>query len=136
MDLGDRLRSLGLERYEAAFRANAIEADVLHDLTDQDLEKVLLGHRRRLLRSIAELDGAPAAAITASSAPLGVKPALRYSRLRGQRTIRLHDPKLEKRVPTRRIFLCSRSTMQALFANRPQTRQMTSVWIRTCMHLP
>jgi hypothetical protein len=38
MDIGGWLRSLGLERYEAAFRANAIEADVLHDLTD-DLEK-------------------------------------------------------------------------------------------------
>ena len=50
MDLGDGLRSLDLKRYEAAFRENAIEADVLHDLTDQDLEKlgVLLGHRRRL----------------------------------------------------------------------------------------
>jgi hypothetical protein len=38
MDIGGWLRSLGLERYEAAFRANAIEADVLHDLTDH-LEK-------------------------------------------------------------------------------------------------
>ena len=35
MDIGGWLRSLGLERYEAAFRANAIEADVLHDLTDR-----------------------------------------------------------------------------------------------------
>ena len=53
MDLGGWLRSLGLERYEAAFRANAIDADVLCDLTDQDLEKlgVLLGHRRKLLRA-------------------------------------------------------------------------------------
>ena len=70
MDLGDGLRSLDLKRYEAAFRENAIEADVLHDLTDQDLEKlgVLLGHRRRLLRAIAEPDGAPTAKI--SPAPL------------------------------------------------------------------
>ena len=53
---------LGLERYEAAFRENAIAADVLRDLTDQDLEKlgVLLGDRRRLLRAIAALDEAPA----------------------------------------------------------------------------
>jgi hypothetical protein len=34
------LRSLGLEQYEATFRANAVEADVLQDLTDQDLEKL------------------------------------------------------------------------------------------------
>jgi hypothetical protein len=39
MDIGGWLRSLGLERYEAAFRENAIDADVLRDLTDQDLEK-------------------------------------------------------------------------------------------------
>jgi hypothetical protein len=66
MDLGGWLRSLGLDRYEAAFRANAIDADVLCDLTDQDLEKlgVLLGHRRKLLRAIAALDDtlAPATA--------------------------------------------------------------------------
>jgi hypothetical protein len=45
MDLGGWLRSLGLEQYEAIFRENAIDAEVLPDLTDQDLEKlgVLLG---------------------------------------------------------------------------------------------
>src|SRR5262249_38008255 len=59
MDLGGWLRSLGLEQYEAAFRENAIDAEVLPDLTDQDLEKlgVLLGHRRKLLRAIANLQG-------------------------------------------------------------------------------
>jgi class 3 adenylate cyclase/tetratricopeptide (TPR) repeat protein len=59
MDVGDWLRSLGLEGYEGAFRENAIDETVLPDLTDQDLEKlgVLLGHRRKLLRAIAELNG-------------------------------------------------------------------------------
>src|SRR5262249_2453880 len=59
MDLGGWLRSLGLEQYEAIFRENAIDAEVLPDLTDQDLEKlgVLLGHRRKLLRAIANLQG-------------------------------------------------------------------------------
>ena len=58
MDLGDWLRSLGLGQYEAAFRENAIDRSVLPDLTDQDLEKlgVLLGHRRKLLRAIADLE--------------------------------------------------------------------------------
>jgi class 3 adenylate cyclase len=73
MDLGGWLRSLGLDRYEAAFRANAIDADVLCDLTDQDLEKlgVLLGHRRRILRAIAALDDtlAPATAPQAIPSP-------------------------------------------------------------------
>src|ERR1700757_4067302 len=66
MDLGGWLRSLGLEQYEAAFRENAIDAEVLPDLTDQDLEKlgVLLGHRRKLLRAIANLQGIEKGAAT------------------------------------------------------------------------
>jgi class 3 adenylate cyclase len=72
MDLGGWLRSIGLERYEAAFRANAIDADVLCDLTDQDLEKlgVLLGHRRKLLRAIGALDDALAPATAPRAMPL------------------------------------------------------------------
>ena len=64
MDIGGWLRSLGLERHEAALRENAIDADILCDVTDHDLEKlgILLGDRRRLLRAIATLDGASAAA--------------------------------------------------------------------------
>jgi hypothetical protein len=71
MDLRAWLRSLGLERYEAAFRENAIAPDVLRDLTDQDLEKlgVLLGDRRRLLRAIAALDEAPAPPTSPVPAP-------------------------------------------------------------------
>ena len=55
MDVGDWLRSLGLGQYEAAFRENEIDAEVLPDLTDADLEKlgVPLGHRKRLLKAIA-----------------------------------------------------------------------------------
>ena len=61
MDVDAWLSSIGLEQYADAFRANAIDFSVLPDLTDQDLEKlgVLLGHRRKLLRAIADL--APAA---------------------------------------------------------------------------
>jgi hypothetical protein len=47
MEIGGWLRSLGLEQYEAAFHANAVDADALRDLTDQDLPKlgILLGDR-------------------------------------------------------------------------------------------
>jgi class 3 adenylate cyclase/tetratricopeptide (TPR) repeat protein len=57
MDVGSWLRSLGLGQYEAAFRDNAVDAEVLPELADGDLEKlgVLLGHRKRLLKAIAEL---------------------------------------------------------------------------------
>ena len=49
MDVGSWLRSLELEQYEALFRENDIDAEVLGDLTDADLEKlgVTLGHRKR-----------------------------------------------------------------------------------------
>ena len=38
MDLGGWLRSLGLEQYEAAFRANAIDEKLLPRLTAEDLK--------------------------------------------------------------------------------------------------
>jgi class 3 adenylate cyclase len=73
MDLGGWLRSLGIQQYEAIFRENAIDETVLPDLTDQDLEKlgVLLGHRRKLLRAIANPENADkgSSAIHSSAAP-------------------------------------------------------------------
>jgi class 3 adenylate cyclase len=52
----DWLKELDLEQYGDRFVANGIDASVLRDLNDQDLEKlgVLLGHRRKILRAIAE----------------------------------------------------------------------------------
>jgi hypothetical protein len=77
MDIGGWLRSLGLEQYEAAFRENAIDADVLRDLTDQDLKDlgVVLGDRRRILRAIAALDDAPAATPAGVAHPASIKAA-------------------------------------------------------------
>ena len=52
MDVGDWLRSLGLERYEAAFRENEIDETVLLRLTAEDLKELgvgALGHRPKLL---------------------------------------------------------------------------------------
>ena len=60
MDIGDWLRSLGLERYEAAFRENEIDETVLPNLTAEDLKELgvnALGHRRILLDAIAALRG-------------------------------------------------------------------------------
>jgi class 3 adenylate cyclase/predicted ATPase len=58
MDIRDWLRSLGLERYEAAFRENEIDDAVLPKLTAEDLKDLgvgLVGHRRKLLDAIALL---------------------------------------------------------------------------------
>jgi class 3 adenylate cyclase len=58
MDIVVWLRSLGLERYEAAFRENEIDETVLPGLTAEDLKELgvtALGHRRKLLDAIAAL---------------------------------------------------------------------------------
>jgi class 3 adenylate cyclase/predicted ATPase len=72
LDIGSWLQTLGLSQYEHAFRENAIDADVLPELTDGDLEKIEipLGHRKRLLRAIARLDGAKGAAPSAPAGPI------------------------------------------------------------------
>jgi class 3 adenylate cyclase/predicted ATPase len=58
--VADWLEKLGLGQYAQRFAENDIDPSVLRDLTDHDLEKigVSLGHRRKLLRAIAELDEA------------------------------------------------------------------------------
>ena len=71
MDLGKWLRSLGLERYEAVFRENAIDADVIRDLTEEHLRDlgVPIGARLKLLKAIAELRGDAALSGPAAGAP-------------------------------------------------------------------
>ena len=72
------LEKLGLGQYAQRFAENDISFVILPDLTDQDLEKIgiaSLGHRRLLLRAIAELIGRekdapkPAVATAPSAAP-------------------------------------------------------------------
>src|SRR4051812_1043582 len=58
MDVADWLRALGLQRYEAAFRANDVNVEVLPTLTADDLKELgitSIGHRRRILGAIAKL---------------------------------------------------------------------------------
>ncbi|RWP28008.1 AAA family ATPase [Mesorhizobium sp.] len=57
MDVAAWLRGLGLQQYEQAFRDNAIDAEVLPELTDADLEKLgmLLGHRKRFRKAVVGL---------------------------------------------------------------------------------
>jgi class 3 adenylate cyclase len=71
MGVGSWLQSLGLEQYEALFRENDIDAEVLGDLSDADLEKlgVTLGHRKRLLKAIASLGATEPAAKPTIPAP-------------------------------------------------------------------
>ena len=57
--IAEWLASIGLGEYAERFRQNAIDLSVVRDLTEQDLKDlgVLLGHRRKMLRAIIELQG-------------------------------------------------------------------------------
>jgi hypothetical protein len=57
--IADRLKTLGMSEYTERFAESDIDTSVLRDLTDQDLKElgVSLGHRRKMLRAIAELTG-------------------------------------------------------------------------------
>jgi class 3 adenylate cyclase/ABC-type lipoprotein export system ATPase subunit len=58
MDVVVWLRSLGLGKYEAAFRDNEVDDSVLPNLTAEDLKELgvtALGHRRKLLDAISAL---------------------------------------------------------------------------------
>src|SRR6266852_2732313 len=59
-DIAEWLASIGLGEYAQRFAENAIDLSVVRDLTEQDLKDlgVLLGHRRKMLRAIAEIKGA------------------------------------------------------------------------------
>ena len=65
MDIAGWLRDLGLDRYEAAFHDNDVNADILPKLTGDDLKDLgvtSVGHRRQILDAIAtlRLEGRPA----------------------------------------------------------------------------
>jgi class 3 adenylate cyclase len=91
----DWLEKLALGQYAQCFAENEIDFSILGDLTDQDLEKIgvaPLGHRRKLLRAIAELSsvekGAPA--VTAEGAA-PVAPQPRDAAERRQVTVMFSD---------------------------------------------
>ncbi|MEH2527183.1 MULTISPECIES: adenylate/guanylate cyclase domain-containing protein [unclassified Bradyrhizobium] len=67
MDVAAWLCGLGLGQYEQAFRENDIDADVLMDLTAEDLIGLgvaSIGHRRKLLAAIANLRAGSISATT------------------------------------------------------------------------
>ncbi|MBH5368656.1 adenylate/guanylate cyclase domain-containing protein [Bradyrhizobium glycinis] len=68
MQIAEWLDKLGLAQYAERFAQNGIDISVLPELMDEDFDKlgVLLGHRRKMLRAIADLDPA---ALIASPVP-------------------------------------------------------------------
>jgi class 3 adenylate cyclase len=72
MDIAAWLRRLGLEQYEQAFRDNDIDAEVLPELTAEDLIGLgmsSIGHRRKLLAALAALREKPAPASETTASP-------------------------------------------------------------------
>lgn len=81
--IADWLGKLGFEQYAQRFAENGIDVGVLPELTDDDFDKlgVLLGHRRKILRAIAELD----------KSELVAEPACRHDAERRHLTIMFCD---------------------------------------------
>ena len=72
--IADWLEKLGMSEYAQRFAESDIDFEILGELTDQDLEKIgvaSLGHRRKLLRAIANLESAQrsGSAVAAVAAP-------------------------------------------------------------------
>ena len=91
----DWLEKLGMSEYAQHFADNHIDFAILDDLTDQDLEKIgvkSLGHRRRILRAIAELgDGGKAVQGTRASAEIASHAIPRDAAERRQVTVMFSD---------------------------------------------
>jgi hypothetical protein len=70
--IAEWLASIDLGQYAQAFAENGIDLSVVRDLTEQDLKDlgVLLGHRRKILRAIGELEGAAVMAAPAPAEPV------------------------------------------------------------------
>ena len=69
--IADWLKRLDMQQYIQHFAENDIDFAILGELTDQDLEKIgvtSLGHRRKLLRAIADLQGGKPTAVVAAAA--------------------------------------------------------------------
>ena len=78
--IADWLEKLGMFEYVEQFAENDIDLSVLVDLADEDLKELgvaSLGHRRKLLRAIADFEAieksAPAVAV-AAAAPAAPRP--------------------------------------------------------------
>ena len=69
--VADWLEKLGLGQHAKSFVEKDISFSVLPDLTDQDLKEigVLLGHRRKLLRAIVDLNRVEDEAAKSISSP-------------------------------------------------------------------
>src|SRR6476646_8570626 len=130
--IADWLNTLGLGQYAQPFAENDIDPSVLRDLTDHDLEKigVSLGHRRKILRAIAELDEA------------GPRPAPspRPEAERRQLTVMFADLVGSTALSTRLILrTCGKSLARTTDAVPSKSRNLAGsspdTWATACSHI-
>ena len=99
------LGDLGLGEYASRFVENDIDLSIVRDLSDHDLEKIgvaSLGHRRKLLRAISELDASPAETVSAVKPP--ISPPERRTAAAGLVTLPAGDLTGERRYLT--VLFC------------------------------
>ena len=92
--IADWLGKLGLGQYAQRFAENDINFTILSDLSDQDLKELgvsSLGHRRQLLRAIAELNIQTNPPKLATAAPASVAPQPHDTAERRQVTVMFSD---------------------------------------------
>jgi class 3 adenylate cyclase/tetratricopeptide (TPR) repeat protein len=78
VDVAGWLKRLGFSQYDATFRDNAIDGDVLPSLTSEDLKDLgvtIVGHRRKLLDAIAALSATGTAREPSPDSPIVQPPS-------------------------------------------------------------
>jgi class 3 adenylate cyclase len=116
------LQELGLERYAPVFADNDVDLEALGLLTDAELEKlgVSLGHRKKLLKAIAELNGSSPPALARPAVPehFAVQQPSRAEAERRQLTVMFCD--------------LAGSTELATRLDPEQLRDLMQTYQRTC----
>ena len=95
MDIVVWLRSLGLGKYEAAFRENEIDETVLPSLTHETLKELgvtAVGHRLKLLDAIAALRSDPSGKTPSVDAATASSTASPRPEDRAERTSSVRPP--------------------------------------------
>ncbi|MCA1452699.1 AAA family ATPase [Bradyrhizobium sp. BRP22] len=119
LDIGEWLEELGLGQYRALFSDQAIDSDVVPDLTDDDLARLglPLGHRKKLLKAIDLLLGRER---TSQHAPVEVM------RIR---------PDAERRQLT--VLICDlvESTVLASKLDPEELRKVMGVYLDACVNV-
>ena len=86
-DIKQWLDRLGLAQYAEVFVDNDVDLEALRLLAEGDLEKlrVSLGHRKKLLKAIADLNGAETPTLLPSAESIRAKPAPASTAAEGER---------------------------------------------------